>query len=223
MTIEHAQLRQDAYYKGDYKTIERILDAEIDGEVLTPEEEVRKVLGTLHYIDPGSGAVEYALEYVAGLSREEAEPVVAEIFHSLPDDNRVKRCRYCKYPWRDKSLRNTSHTCSAECRKAIKTLQRRQQRADKALLEGKARKKTRPDENYLYWLEYPFWLDEYEMLKQTWKHEVTHDADLIDFVHGQNEIYGKGNRRIKEHKPGAEDDAAGKQFNAWTRAKLRGF
>lgn len=220
---DHEQMRQDAYHNGDYTVIEHIIDAEIDGETLSLGHEVRKILGELHYIDPGHGAVEYAAEHVAGLTREEAASIVAELFNVLPQDGRVKRCRYCGYPWRDTSLRNTKHTCSDECKTAIKTIQRRQQRADEALLKGKTRKKTKRDVNYVWWLEYPFWLDEYEMLKQTWKHEASHDLDLIDFVHGQNEIYGEGNRRKRNYKPGAEDEEAGREFNAWTRAGLRGF
>jgi hypothetical protein len=85
------------------------------------------------------------------------------------------------------------------------------------------RKKTKREEQYLWWHEYPFWLDEYEMLKQSWKHEVPHTIELMDVVLTNQRVYGKGNRKIKAKQPGAEDEAMGKQFNAWTRAKMRGF
>lgn len=218
---EYAQARQDAYHNGDYEAIERIIDAEAAGVLLTPEPITRIQKGTIHHVDPGAGAIAYALEHVTGLEREEAAPIIRKLFAGLPTEKRVKRCDYCGYPFRDDSLRNTKRTCSDGCKTRLKTLQRQQQRADKTLLSGKTKKKTKRETNYVWWLEYPFWLDEYEMLKNTWKHEAAHDAKLLDYIHCQNEIYGKGNHKVKAHVPGAEDEQAGKKFNAWTIAKMR--
>ncbi|MFD1955831.1 hypothetical protein ACFSL6_17075 [Paenibacillus thailandensis] len=220
---QYALAREDAYYNGDFDAIERIIDAEAAGVPLTLAHVKRVRKEPIHYIDPGTGAVTYALEFVAGLTRDEAMPVICELLTNLPVDRRVKYCEYCRYPYRDGSLRNTTRTCSSECKTGIKTLQRRQQRADKALLEGKERKRTKREEHYAWWHEYPFWLDEYEMLKVAWKYEVSHRTELIDFIQGQRELYGEGNRKIPSRKPGSEDDEACRKLNAWTRAKLRWF
>jgi hypothetical protein len=146
---------------------------------------------------PGAGAIEYARRQVSGLSREQAALIMRNLLTGTSSEKRVKRCAYCGYRWRDESLRNTLRTCSDECKTAAKTLQKRQQRADKALLSGKTKKKTKKAENYIWWLEYPFWLNEYEMLKNAWKHEVSKDAEFLDYIQVQNEIYGPGNRRVR--------------------------
>ncbi|WP_340673159.1 hypothetical protein [Brevibacillus agri] len=171
---------------------------------------------------PGEGAIEYARRQLAGLTREQAASHIPRLLKELPDDKRVKRCDYCCYPWRDDSLRNTKRTCSDECKTGIKTLQRRQQRADKALLAGKSKKRTKRELNYIWWLEYPFWLDEYEMLKYSWKFEKPMDTESLAYIFGNQQIHGSGNRRKKAHKPHEEDDKAARDFNRWTRQKLRG-
>lgn len=171
---------------------------------------------------PGEGAIKYARRQLAGLTREQAKARIPRLLKQLPDDKRVKRCDYCGYPWRDESLRNTKRTCSEECKTGIKTLQRRQQRADKALLTGKTKKRTKREQNYIWWLEYPFWLNEYEMLKYSWKFEKPMDAERLAYIRGNQQLYGSGNRRKKAHKPGEEDDRAARDFNRRTRQKLRG-
>lgn len=127
------------------------------------------------YQEPGEGAIEFARQYVDGMTRQEAKPIIDALLRGEvheKTDKRIKRCDYCGYWWRDDSLRNTRRTCSDECKRGIKTLQRRQQRADAELLNPKPKKKTKRDSNYIWWLEYPFWLNEYEMLKNTWKYDV---------------------------------------------------
>ncbi|RAV19504.1 hypothetical protein [Paenibacillus contaminans] len=151
---------------------------------------------------PGAGALEYARTLTEGLSRDEAAVVIRRLLTEPPADPRVKRCDFCSYPWRDSSLRNTKRTCCDECKTGAKSFQKRQQRADKALLTGKVRKRTKRDEYYVWWLEYPFWLDEYEMLKRAWKYEVPHGVELIDTVRSQNEAYGDGNRKRGAHAAG---------------------
>ncbi|MFC5447597.1 hypothetical protein [Paenibacillus aestuarii] len=197
---EYELARQDAYYNGDYDAIERIIDAEAIGariESLQPETENR--VGLIHRIDPGTGAIAYALEYVSGLTREEAAPIISELCAALPLDKRVKQCAFCWHLWRDDSRNNTKQTCCDDCKRAFKTLQKRNQRTDKALLAGvvSKKKKTKREENYIWWHEYPFWLNEYEMLKQSWKYEVPYETELIDAILGQRLIYGEGNRKVK--------------------------
>ncbi|EJL31790.1 hypothetical protein [Brevibacillus sp. BC25] len=171
---------------------------------------------------PGEGAIEYARQYIVDLPREEALPIIHRLLKEPSDDKRVKRCDYCGYPWRDGSKRNTKRTCSDECKTGIKTLQRRQQRADKALLTGKTKKRTKRDEYYIWWLEYPFWINEYEMLKNSWKYEKSMDEEGLSYIRGKQQLYGKGNRKRKTHDPGKEDDDAARDFNKRTIQKLRG-
>jgi hypothetical protein len=149
--------------------------------------------------NPGAGAVEFARKYVKMLTREEAKPIIerlcrGELHNSA--DKRVKRCAYCGYYWRDESLRNTRKTCSDECKRGIKTLQKREQRAQKELLNpGMKQKKSRIIDDYIWWIEYPFWLNEYSLIKYGWKYEKPTGLSVIDYIEAKNEIYGKGNRR----------------------------
>lgn len=151
------------------------------------------------YKEPGAGAVEFAKGFTEGLSRDEAEEVIAQLLRGeLHDatDNRVKRCVHCGYYWRDDSLRNTKKTCSDACNTAKKTLQRRKQRERKALLEPEKKKKRKLQDDYVYWLEYPYWGNEYSMLKVGWKFEVPHEIETIDYIEANNRIYGEGNRKV---------------------------
>jgi hypothetical protein len=156
-------------------------------------------------MEPGPGAIEYARSLVAGMTRQEAAAKLRE--EPGGTDRRVKRCDYCRYLWRDKSLRNTKRTCSEECRTGIRTLQRSQQRADKALIGGEPRKKKQaePKARYVWWLEYPFWLgSEYEWLNQAWKYEIPCGDAFMDSMHGKNHILGTGNRR-KAHRQSGDN------------------
>lgn len=146
----------------------------------------------MKHANPGTGATEYARNLTVGLTREKAAVVIQT---HTPEDRRVKHCDYCGCLWRDGSLRNTSRTCCDECKTSLKTEQRARQRAEKALLSGKVKKKTKRDLNYVWWLEYPFWLDEYEMLKLSWKYEVPTDFEKLDIISAQQQIHGPGNRK----------------------------
>ncbi|MDN4073631.1 hypothetical protein [Fictibacillus terranigra] len=154
------------------------------------------------YKEPGSGAVEYAKTFTEGMSRSEAAVVITQLLggelHDV-DDNRVKSCDYCGYFWRDNSLRNTKKTCSDECKRNLKTMQRREQRANKELLNPtpKEKKHTLMDD-YIWWLEYPFWINEYSMIKIGWKHERPSGVALMDYIEAKNTIYGEGNRKISK-------------------------
>jgi hypothetical protein len=150
-----------------------------------------------NYREPGVGAIIFAKQYTKGLSRIEALPIVEQLLMGeLHDqsDRRIKRCDYCGYYWRDDSLRNTKRTCGDYCKRKIKTLQTRQQRADKALLNPKPKKQTLMDD-YLWWLEYPFWIQEYSMLKIGWKYEKPSGISVMDYVEANRSIYGDGNRK----------------------------
>jgi len=157
---------------------------------------LRAIFAVKTYRDPGEGAIEFAKEIIGDMSRRQASVIMSDLLAgNLHDksDKRIKRCDHCGYYWRDDSLRNTRKTCSDECRRKIKTLQRQKQREKQALFNPKPRKRTLMDD-YYYWLEYPYWADEYSMLKIGWKYEVPHRASTIDFIEAKNELYGEGNR-----------------------------
>lgn len=151
------------------------------------------------YRQPGTGAIQFAKEFITGLDRRQALPIIKRLnAGKLHDktDKRIKRCAYCGYWWRDDSLRNTKKTCSDECKRGIKTMQRREQRANKALLNPiPKRKKHRLIDDYIWWLEYPFWVNEYSMIKIGWKYENPGGISVIDYIEAKNEIYGNGNHR----------------------------
>jgi len=130
--------------------------------------------------DPGRGAIEFAKEFTQGLTKEEALPVIKRLIRGElhdHDDKRIKKCEYCGYYYRDKTRPNNSKTCSPECKAARDYLAKAKKRADAALLKPK--KKTKRDENYIWWLEYPFWLDEREMLRNSRRYESTYDEQYL--------------------------------------------
>lgn len=156
-------------------------------------------MGT-EYREIGVGAIKYAKELTDGMSRTEIESGIEDLLQGVlndPSDKRVKRCDYCGYWWRDNSLRNTKRTCCEDCKRSIKTLQRRKQRTDKVLLNPKLQtpKKHMLRDDYLWWLEYPCWANEYSMLKYGWKFERPMTIAKMDYVTSNHEMYGEGNRR----------------------------
>lgn len=160
----------------------------------------------IDYKQPGEGAIEFAQSFTGELTIYEAMPVIKRLMSGeLHDttDKRIKRCNYCGYWWRDDSLRNTKRTCSDDCKRILKTLQRRQQRADKALLNPKPKKETKRETYYIHWLEYPFWLNEYEMLKQSWKYENPYSPKKIEMIDGAKQRSEKmgGKRKPKYTTP----------------------
>lgn len=151
------------------------------------------------YRKPGKGAIQFAMQFIDGLSEEEAKSVIVRLLAGeLHDktDKRIKRCVFCGYYWRDDSLRNTKKTCSDECHTGKKTLQKRKQRERKALLDQNKEYKHKLEDDYIFWLEYPYWLSESSMIKLNWKHEVPYEVETVDFIQTNSRIYGKGNRKI---------------------------
>jgi hypothetical protein len=147
----------------------------------------------------GSGAVEYARQITQGLTRDQTASIMPALLRGElndPTDKRVKRCDYCGYWWRDDSSRNRKQTCSDDCKRGIKTMQRREQRANKELLNPKPKiKKHRLIDDYIWWLEYPFWVQEYSMIKLGWKYEKNMSVAKMDYIRAKQELYGPGNRK----------------------------
>jgi len=126
---------------------------------------------------PGVGAVEFAQTFIKGLTESESQPILDRLLiGEFTADNRIKRCAYCNYYWKDGSLRNTRRTCCADCKIAAKTLQKRAQRA---AYEQQPKKRKLADD-YIHWMEYPFWLEENSMVSIGWKYEVPHSNDVLD-------------------------------------------
>lgn len=130
---------------------------------------------TADYKQPGTGAIEFALQFIGGIAKEEALPIIIQLINEeLHDatDKRVKRCEYCNYHFRDATRPNNAKTCCKPCKIANDTLTRAKKKADEELLNPK-KKKTNRETFYAGWLEYPFWINEREMLKHSARHETS--------------------------------------------------
>ncbi|MEW8987380.1 MAG: hypothetical protein AB2401_10345 [Bacillus sp. (in: firmicutes)] len=144
----------------------------------------------VEYKYPGSGAIEFARTFTESLSMDESLLVIKRLMqgqlHDL-SDKRIKRCSYCGYFYRDKTRPNNSKTCSLECKIVRDTVERAKKRANDALLKPK--KKSKRETYYYSWYEYPFWINEYEMLKQSWKYEVPHSPTKIIQIDAAKQRY----------------------------------
>ncbi|UTY65831.1 hypothetical protein [Bacillus velezensis] len=126
-----------------------------------------------NFKNPGEGAIEFAIGFVKNKTRAEALPIIKRLLQGdVHDagDKRIKRCAYCGYYYRDQTKPNNSKTCSQFCKTDLDTLRRKKKNADKALLTSdKSLKKM--EKLYVWWLDYPFWISEREMINRSWKHE----------------------------------------------------
>jgi hypothetical protein len=138
---------------------------------------------------PGSGAIAFAAKYVRDLDFEQALITLGRLMDGQlhdPRDKRVKRCDYCGYFWRDETRNNRKQTCSAECRRGIKTLHQAARRAKQKARNSGGRKPTKKGEYYRR--EHGLWTTEGEMLKHVSKHErpyPTHKVAQIDAAKGR--------------------------------------
>lgn len=113
-------------------------------------------------IYPGAGAAAFARAIVAGLSEEEAAPIVEAILERRYHDannKRVKDCAFCGYPYRDFTKPNNSKTCSPECKKGLDAEKKREKRAEEKTANPN-RSYTITERHYAVYddmLEYPFW------------------------------------------------------------------
>lgn len=51
-------------------------------------------------------------------------------------------------------------------------------------------------DDYYYWYEYPFWVNEYSMIKVGERFEVPWSSEKMSIIEAKQSIYGKGNRKI---------------------------
>ena len=134
------------------------------------------------YRKPGTGAIQFAKEYISGLDRKQALPIIKQLIDGkLHDktDKRIKRCEYCGYFYRDKTRPNNSKTCSRECKIAKDTLIRAKKNADKAVLKPKKDIEKEIYTAYTHWLKYPFYFNENYMLKHAHDYESPFDYDKL--------------------------------------------
>ncbi|WP_242298008.1 hypothetical protein [Bacillus cereus group sp. BfR-BA-01424] len=155
------------------------------------------------YREPGEGAIDFAKHFVSDSTSDEALSVIMQLLKGrLHDktDKRTKRCAYCGYYYRDKTRPNNSKTCCSKCKVDLDTLRRSIIRADKALLKPK---KAKRDTCHVWWLEYPFYIQEYEMLKHTWKYEAPYSPYKITAIHAAKQRDGiiGGKRKSKRTVP----------------------
>lgn len=130
------------------------------------------------YKYPGKGAVEFAKELVDGMSREEAASIIKKVNkgdYIDKSDRRVKRCAHCGYFYHDKTKPNNSRTCCKECKIDLDTFNRKKKKADQELLNPTKKAEIK----YVWWLEYPYWVTEKEMIKWSWKYEAPYPTDEI--------------------------------------------
>lgn len=133
----------------------------------------------LNYRYPGEGAIEFTEQFTKGLARDRAVHVVKRLLRGkLHDktDPRIKRCAYCTYFYRDKTRPNNSNTCCRECKIAYDTRNRAKKRSAMSI----PKKETQRDQYYGWWLENPFWSNEYEMVKNSWKTDAPYSPEKLE-------------------------------------------
>jgi hypothetical protein len=155
--------------------------------------------------EPGSGAIAFAAEYVRDLDPEQALIPLGRLMDGQlhdPRDKRIKRCDYCGYFWRDETRNNRKQTCSAECRRGIKTLHQAERRAKQKVCRKSAKK-----EEY-YRREHELWTSEGEMLQFVWNRErpyPTNKIAQIKAAKGRDRLTG-GRRKPNYYVPYSGDD-----------------
>lgn len=166
---------------------------------------------------PGTGAVDYARQFIEGKGYAEALRILRELLQEAPDDIRVKHCAYCGYPYRDNTKPNNSVTCCKKCKTDFDTVRR----AAKRRMNRKptARDYGYPD-SYQFWHEYPFWVNENKMNNHWSRNEKPMSEEKLDKISTLQIIYGSGNRKKPKYHPGYEDEAMGNNFNRATFARM---
>lgn len=157
------------------------------------------------YSEPGEGAIEYARQFVGDRGKQ---PEVIDVLIKLvngelhdPYDRRVKRCDYCRYFWRDESSRNNRKSCSEDCKQARRKLQKRKERERSELLNPTPRKRTKKDD-YVYWLEYPYWSNEASMIEESERFEKPYEVETLDYFDTRVQLFGVGNGQRKTSENG---------------------
>ncbi|MFD2923882.1 hypothetical protein [Halobacillus naozhouensis] len=163
-----------------------------------------------NYRDPGTGAIEFAREYVQGLDELEALSVINSLLNGeLHDstDKRIKRCNYCGYHYKDNTRPNNAKVCSHECREARKVINRTRKR--------RTAKPPKPTKKDIYYVKapdgYDFWINEREMLKYFDNRETVFDDKKIEQIaaakHRKESMGGKKTPKYTSSYQGDEKGA----------------
>lgn len=139
------------------------------------------------YRDPGIGAIEFAKQFIEGMTMEEARPVIKGLvkgeLHNEAD-KKVKRCDWCGYYYRDKTKNNRSRVCCRHCKFDKDNHAKSVKNADKALLKPK-KPRDIEKEMYMYYadhLEYPYYISEHYMLKRAHQRETPYSHDKLEQI-----------------------------------------
>lgn len=156
-----------------------------------------QLLITALKVDPGAGAVAYAMSYVEEMTLEHVIPLCEELVSGFTerlaealgiDDKKVRRCQFCGYYYRDTTKNNSSLVCSAECKTGkdivLKEYRRKVRNADKP---------SRPTYKNLYYTssfrpetaEYPFWTSDFHMKEYDRRHGAYSYGDNFEEVVGR--------------------------------------
>lgn len=107
---------------------------------------------------PGEGAIEYVRTLIEGKTRQTAAPIISRLLtNKLPDDPRIKRCESCYYPFRDMTKPGNAKTCGERCAKDKNAAKRKVSRGNNKPVAV----------DYVFWLEYPYYVSEREMLSKS--------------------------------------------------------
>lgn len=134
-----------------------------------------------------NGSVEFAMQFIEGLTREEATPVIAALRRGeLHDksDKRIKKCEWCENYYRDNTRPNNSKVCGPSCKFAKDNHAKAIKKADAALLKPKKPKSFESEmyECHVHWLEYPYYLNEHYMLKRAHRYETPFSHDKLEQI-----------------------------------------
>ncbi|CAM5433355.1 hypothetical protein SAFG77S_08043 [Streptomyces afghaniensis] len=155
------------------------------------------------YREPGSGAIEFAKQFIEGMTMEEARPVIKGLvkgeLHNEAD-KKVKRCDWCGYYYRDKTKNNRSRVCCRHCKFDKDNYARAIKKAEKELITPK-KPRSIEKEMYSYYanhLEYPYYISEHYMLKRAHQREKLFPLDKIEKIEGAKQ---RGYKRKKTNTP----------------------
>lgn len=142
-------------------------------------------------VNPGKGAVDFAIRYVEEMTLEHVEAVcndlVAGNFVEV-EDKKVRSCQFCGYYYMDNTKNNSSLVCSDECKTGKDIVLKEYRRKIR-----NAGKPKRPTYKNLYYAtsfrpetaEYPFWTSEFHMFEYDRKHGAYSYGDNFEEVVGR--------------------------------------
>lgn len=158
--------------------------------------------------EPGVGSVEFAKEFVAGMTMEEARPVISKLVKgNLPEvaEKLVKRCNHCGYYFRDKRT-NKARVCCKQCRANMDVVNRKKLRRAKV----KPKKVKVPNKidfriAYAGHLKYPFYGGGDDFLRfKVWKHELPLSVSKLEYFGNKDRLNGRRKPKYSSNYNGDE-------------------